>query len=103
MKTFLNRLSAGTLVVAIAGALSVAPSLASERTPARPSLARVTPAEMQALMKSAAPVKRQEASSPGSFFRTKKGGIALALVAAGVGFSLWSIRHDRKPVKSPVR
>ena len=42
-------------------------------------------------------------ASPGAFFGTKKGMLALVLVAAGAGFTVWSINHDRKPVKSPVR
>jgi uncharacterized protein HemX len=42
-------------------------------------------------------------ASPGTFFKTKKGMLALVLVAAGAGFTVWSINHDRKPVKSPIR
>jgi hypothetical protein len=37
------------------------------------------------------------------FFKTTRGKVTLALMGAGVGLTLWSIQHDRKPVKSPVR
>jgi hypothetical protein len=39
----------------------------------------------------------------GPFFKTTRGKVTLALMGAGVGLTLWSIQHDRKPVKSPVR
>jgi hypothetical protein len=42
------------------------------------------------------------ASEPG-FFKTKKGAVAVSLMAAGAAFTVWSINHDRKPVKSPIR
>jgi hypothetical protein len=48
----------------------------------------------------------QPAGAPGgdsSFFKTTRGKITLALMGAGVGVTLWSIQHDRKPVKSPIR
>jgi hypothetical protein len=38
-----------------------------------------------------------------SFFKTRKGAIAVSLMAAGGVFTIWSINHDRKPVKSPIR
>jgi len=41
--------------------------------------------------------------STGPFFKSTRGKITLALMGAGVGFTIWSINHDRKPVKSPVR
>jgi hypothetical protein len=71
------------------------------------SLATVSPADMARLTNSA-PTRtdRQDQpapASPGTFFKTKKGMLALVLVAAGAGFTVWSINHDRKPVKSPVR
>lgn len=71
------------------------------------SLATVSPADMVRLTKTApARADRQDQpapASPGTFFKTKKGALALVLVAAGVGFTVWSINHDRKPVRSPVR
>jgi hypothetical protein len=48
----------------------------------------------------------QPAGAPGgdsSFFKTTRGKVTLALMGAGVGLTLWSIQHDRKPVKSPIR
>jgi hypothetical protein len=42
-------------------------------------------------------------AAPSSFFKSTKGKVTLALMGAGVGFTFWSINHDRKPVKSPVR
>lgn len=50
-------------------------------------------------------VRQQAAtpSSPGSFFKSTRGKITLALMAAGTVLTFWSIQHDRKPVKSPIR
>ena len=42
-------------------------------------------------------------SAPGSFFKSTRGKLTLALMGAGTGLTLWSIQHDRKPVKSPIR
>lgn len=103
----LNRVAAVTLALGFASA-SVTPCLAAENTKkmtpsTRQSLARLTPAGMQVLLTSAPPVRRQDATTPGTFFRTKKGAVALALVAITTGFTLWSVSNDRKPVKSPVR
>jgi hypothetical protein len=42
-------------------------------------------------------------SAPSSFFKSTRGKVTLALMAAGTGLTLWSIQHDRKPVKSPIR
>jgi hypothetical protein len=38
-----------------------------------------------------------------SFLGSTRGKVALVLLGAGVGLTLWSIQHDRKPVKSPIR
>ena len=46
--------------------------------------------------------RTQQASEPG-FFKTRKGAIAVGLMAAGAAFTVWSVNHDRKPVKSPIR
>jgi hypothetical protein len=48
----------------------------------------------------------QPAGAPGgdsSFFKTTRGKVTLVLMGAGVGLTLYSIQHDRKPVKSPIR
>ena len=42
-------------------------------------------------------------SSPSSFFSTTRGKVTLALMGAGAGLALWSVHHDRQPVKSPIR
>ena len=42
-------------------------------------------------------------SSGSSFFKSRRGATVLALMGAGVGFTVWSAHHDRQPVKSPVR
>ena len=42
-------------------------------------------------------------SAPGSFFKSTRGKVTLALMGAGTVLTVWSISHDRKPVKSPIR
>jgi len=97
---------------------------ATAGTNADGKLTRLSPASRQVLATAARPgsAKRSEgglvspklrrseggqpASSPGgdsSFFKTTRGKVTLALMGAGVGVTLWSIQHDRKPVKSPIR
>ncbi|MEO7271405.1 MAG: hypothetical protein ABIX28_01660 [Vicinamibacterales bacterium] len=54
------------------------------------------------------PAKTSRVSQSGSasepaFFKTRKGAIAVGLMAAGAAFTVWSVNHDRKPVKSPIR
>ena len=39
----------------------------------------------------------------GSFFKTAAGRITLGLMVVGLGLTVYSINHDRKPVKSPIR
>ena len=38
-----------------------------------------------------------------SFFSTPTGVAAIVLMVAGVAFTVYSVNHDRKPVKSPIR
>ena len=60
---------------------------------------------------SRAPVSAQTAAAPaagnprtdGSFFKTTAGRITLGLMVVGLGFTVYSISNDRKPVKSPIR
>lgn len=72
------------------------------------TLTRLSPASHALLARADAPAASAQdqpgatGSSP-SFFRTKKGAVTLILMGAGTGFTLWSISHDRKPVKSPIR
>jgi hypothetical protein len=76
---------------------------------APPTLTRLSPATRQMLATATpAPVAAQDpgaagATAPKSFFKSGKGKVTLALMGAGVGFTLWSIQHDRKPVRSPIR
>jgi hypothetical protein len=58
-----------------------------------------------------APVSAQTSAAPakgnprtdGSFFKTTPGRITLVLMATGLGLTIYSVSHDRKPVKSPIR
>ncbi|MBK5255319.1 MAG: hypothetical protein JJE39_04735 [Vicinamibacteria bacterium] len=38
-----------------------------------------------------------------SFFKTTAGRLTLGLMIVGVGLTVYSTSHDRKPVKSPIR
>jgi hypothetical protein len=38
-----------------------------------------------------------------SFFKTTAGRLTLGLMAVGLGLTVYSVHHDRKPVKSPIR
>jgi len=107
----ISRTVASALCVGVALGAAAAPCAAG--TPAAPTaaskLTRLSPATRQMLATAApAPAAPQDpgatgATSPRSFFKTGKGKVTLALMGAGVGFTLWSIQHDRKPVRSPVR
>ena len=71
------------------------------------TLTRLSPAS-RSLLTTARPAAQQQPpaagpSSTGSFFKSTRGKVTLALMGAGVGFTVWSISHDRKPVKSPIR
>ena len=56
-------------------------------------------------------VRAQTAAGPatgnprtdGTFFKTTAGKITLGLMLVGLGYTVYSINHDRKPVKSPIR
>jgi hypothetical protein len=92
-------LGAATPCAAAPAAVLKAPSKLTRLSPAtRHMLATAAPAPAAAQDPGAT-----SATSPKSFFKTGKGKVTLALMGAGVGFTLWSIQHDRKPVKSPVR
>jgi hypothetical protein len=100
----------------LTGAAGVVPCAASDHksaaAPATPThqttrLTQLSPASRTLLARAtSAPAQQQPAAPPAtssSFFKSKRGAVTLALMGAGVGFTLWSIQHDRKPVKSPVR
>lgn len=38
-----------------------------------------------------------------SFFKTTAGRVSLGLMVVGLGLTVYSVNHDRKPVKSPIR
>ena|SRR5437867_340236 len=99
---------AGALVLLMALTLSAPPAAAGEvkSAPPRP-LAAATAAKLATLTPSARAFTQETAAArtadDRSFFQRPAGVVALVLMAAGVGFALYSINHDRKPVKSPIR
>ena len=107
----MNRLLRRALASALAAAfvfLSAAPCLADEAVTRRNTpLTKLSAASLEVLKAPAASVRQtQEPSTPtsgGSFFRSPKGAVALALVAGAIGFAIWSQHDSRKDVKSPVR
>jgi hypothetical protein len=95
-------------VVMTLGAAAV-PCMAGDAKAAKAgaTLTRLSPAS-RSLLATARPAAQQQppaatASAPSSFFKSTRGKVTLALMGAGVGFTVWSISHDRKPVKSPIR
>ena len=121
MRRLINRTAALGLSVTLALGAAAVPCAAGEpAAKADGKLTRLSPASRQVLVSTASPlvspkrgeggkVRSSEAgqaaapSTPGSFFKTTRGKITLALMGAGTVLTLWSIQHDRKPVKSPIR
>jgi hypothetical protein len=90
------------------GSIGLAPPVVAEPlTPAqRTALTTMTVPAIKAVRLTRTPDARaaQSGSQPEpSFFKTRKGAIAVGLMAAGGAFTVWSISHDNKPVKSPIR
>ncbi len=86
-----------SLVASAAGATEATPS---------PSLWNAaqdagTKAPMSA-QATAAPAK-DNARTDSTFFKTTAGRLTLGLMVVGVGLTVYSVSHDRKPVKSPIR
>ena len=107
MRRLFTRTAAVTLCVTLGFGLAAAPCLAADPPKTNVTLTQLSPASRQILAK-ATPRRQQNPpaaapSTSSSFFKSTKGKVTLALMGAGVGFTLWSINHDRKPVKSPVR
>lgn len=120
MRRSISRTAALALCVTLALGLAAVPCAAGETAASKTDgkLTRLSPASRQVL--AATPVARP-ASSPASarrsesgqaagapsgdssFFKSTRGKVTLVLMGAGVGLTLWSIQHDRKPVKSPIR
>ena len=106
MSRLLRRAFAGVLAttLVIAGA---APCLADETATRQTSLTKLSAANLEVLKAPAASARATQEpstpSNPGSFFRSPKGAVALALVAGAIGFAVWSQHDSRKEVRSPVR
>jgi hypothetical protein len=108
----LKRSALPALLVIVGTTVCPAPVLA-DTVPATPIRAAVSAFSSDALknvknVRTVAPAgaakKTTRAQTSGqSFFQSKKGAVALGLMAGGAVFTVWSISHDRKPVKSPVR
>ena len=110
MTQFLTHRTAWGLSVTLALCAGVVPCAAqgAGTTSKTSSLTRLSPASRQLLAARSLPkVARAQdqpgLTSPGSFFHSKRGAITMVLMGAGTTFTVWSINHDRKPVKSPVR
>ncbi len=113
MRRLISRTAALALSVTVALGAAAVPCAASDTAALKPgaSLARLSPATRQMLAGSAARAVRAQQRDPGasgptspsSFFHSTRGKVTLALMGAGTGLTLWSIQHDRKPVKSPIR
>jgi hypothetical protein len=113
VRQFSTRTAVWGLSVTLAFGAVAVPCAAEETgttAKAPSSLARLSPAGLQLLLDRApGPVARAQdqpgstSSSPGAFFHSKRGAITMVLMTAGTVFTVWSINHDRKPVKSPVR
>ena len=60
---------------------------------------------------SRSPISAQTTAAPAtgnprtdsSFFKTTAGRLTLGLMVVGLGLTVYSVHHDRKPVKSPIR
>jgi len=111
--TFLRRIAAALSVVLCltlaAPAFAAEPARPAAKPPVKTSLAASAMAKAEALEPAKAVLNAQEpgaaddpTSSP-AFFKTGKGAAVLVLLAAGVGYSIYSAFNDRDPVKSPIR
>jgi len=84
-----------SILASTAGAAEPAPTLwsAAKEAGSRPApLAQAT----------AAPAADSSLNDKG-FFKTSAGKVTLVLMAVGLGATIYSVNHDRKPVKSPIR
>ena len=107
MNHFVRRMTGSVLVLAIAAVFCATPVAADtvQRPAAASTLTTLSPASLQILNSAPAATRTQEGSAvpPSGFFKSRKGVLALGLVAAGIGFTIWSAIDSREPVKSPIR
>jgi hypothetical protein len=101
-------MTGSVLVLAIAAVLCATPVAADSvsRPAAASSLTALSPASLQILKSGPTATRTQEGSTgvpPSGFFKSRRGAIALGLLAAGIGFTIWSAIDSREPVKSPIR
>lgn len=120
MRRLTRRTAALGLSVTLVLGAGAAPC-AAETTPATApgTLTRLSPASREVLLSARLPSKPRSGeggtlrasgggqtttpATPGSFFKSTRGKVTLVLMGAGTILTLWSIQHDRKPVKSPIR
>ena len=103
---------AAVLMLIASTVLAVPAQADSPQLPRRSALSEaMTKASLKAAARLSPPAaaRRQQAAGTAapapasSFFKSRKGAIVIGLMAAGTGFTFWSITHDRTPVKSPIR
>lgn len=82
-----------------------APPLAADTTaparPASPSIRASAEARVAALAPLAATEPGPQLTTPSTFFRSRRGVVAVVLTAAMIGFMTYSLSHDR--IKSPAK
>jgi hypothetical protein len=115
VRRLISRTAALALSVTVALSAAAVPCAAGETAAAKTGgkLTRLSPASRQMLATAtpASPALRSSEggqqsatpTTPGSFFKSTRGKVTLVLMSAGTVLTVWSINHDRKPVKSPIR
>ena len=105
MRQYVSRWMAAGLIVMLGLAVCAPPAMAdTSSTSAKTSLTTLSAASVKILRTaSGASAPAQQAGGSDSFFGSTKGKVAIGLMIVGAGIALWSIQHDRKPVKSPIR
>jgi hypothetical protein len=102
-----RRMTGSVLVLAVAAVLCATPCAADpvSRPAAASALTTLSPASLQILHSAPAATRTQEGSAVplSGFVKSRRGAIALGLIAAGIGFTVWSAIDSRDPVKSPIR
>lgn len=76
---------------------------AASSAPLSAAVARAAATAPATALVQAANPSPAESESPGGFFSTPKGKIAVALFVGGVAWTIYSVSDSRKPVKSPIR